>query len=329
MENNLIEVRNLSKSFVIASPLLGRNASRLHAVNDVSFDLRAGETLGLVGESGCGKSTVARLLMRLVDPDCGEIRFDGVDLARLSPKELRPFRKRMQMVFQDPFSSLNPRLRIGSAIGEALLIHKLAPRAQIRERVAALLETVGLKAEHMDRFPHEFSGGQRQRIGIARALAVQPEVIVADEPLSALDVSIQAQIVALFQDIQRRFGLTYLFISHDLSVVEHISDRVAVMYLGRLVELSSAEMLYEQPLHPYTEALLAAVPIPDPERRRPRQLLSGELPSPLALPPGCPFHPRCRYARALCREVMPSWEEKRPGHFAACHFSSGLENREV
>ena len=212
MENNLIEVRNLSKSFVIASPLLGRNASRLHAVNDVSFDLHAGETLGLVGESGCGKSTVARLLMRLVDPDCGEIRFDGVDLARLSPKELRPFRKRMQMVFQDPFSSLNPRLRIGSAIGEALLIHKLAPRAQIRERVAALLETVGLKAEHMDRFPHEFSGGQRQRIGIARALAVQPEVIVADEPLSALDVSIQAQIVALFQDIQRRFGLTYLFI---------------------------------------------------------------------------------------------------------------------
>ena len=321
MENNLIEVRNLSKSFVIASPLLGRNASRLHAVNDVSFDLRAGETLGLVGESGCGKSTVARLVMRLVDPDCGEIRFDGVDLARLGPKELRPFRKRMQMVFQDPFSSLNPRLRIGSAIGEALLIHRLVPRAQIREKVAALLETVGLKAEHMDRFPHEFSGGQRQRIGIARALAVQPEVIVADEPLSALDVSIQAQIVALFQDIQRRFGLTYLFISHDLSVVEHISDRVAVMYLGRLVELSSAEMLYGQPLHPYTEALLAAVPIPDPERRRPRQLLSGELPSPLNLPPGCPFHPRCRYARALCREVMPPWEEKRPGHFAACHFS--------
>ncbi|MBR5998457.1 MAG: ATP-binding cassette domain-containing protein, partial [Deltaproteobacteria bacterium] len=321
MENNLIEVRNLSKSFVIASPLLGRNASRLHAVNDVSFDLRAGETLGLVGESGCGKSTVARLLMRLVDPDCGEIRFDGVDLARLSPKELRPFRKRMQMVFQDPFSSLNPRLRIGSAIGEALLIHRLAPRSQVRERVAALLETVGLKAEHMDRFPHEFSGGQRQRIGIARALAVQPEVIVADEPLSALDVSIQAQIVALFQDIQRRFGLSYLFISHDLSVVEHISDQVAVMYLGRLVELSSAETLYGQPLHPYTEALLAAVPVPDPERRRPRQLLSGELPSPLSLPSGCPFHPRCRYARALCREVLPSWEEKRPGHFAACHFS--------
>ena len=329
MENNLIEVRNLSKSFVIASPLLGRNASRLHAVNDVSFDLRAGETLGLVGESGCGKSTVARLLMRLVDPDCGEIRFDSVDLARLSPKELRPFRKRMQMVFQDPFSSLNPRLRIGSAIGEALLIHRLAPRSQVRERVAALLETVGLKAEHMDRFPHEFSGGQRQRIGIARALAVQPEVIVADEPLSALDVSIQAQIVALFQDIQRRFGLSYLFISHDLSVVEHISDQVAVMYLGRLVELSSAETLYGQPLHPYTEALLAAVPVPDPERRRPRQLLSGELPSPLSLPSGCPFHPRCRYARTLCREVLPSWEEKRPGHFAACHFSAEVGKREI
>ncbi|MBN1142299.1 MAG: ABC transporter ATP-binding protein [Deltaproteobacteria bacterium] len=321
MDSPLLVVKNLSKSFAVSSgPLEGRKLS-LRAVDDVSFTLRQGETLGLVGESGCGKSTVARLLMRLLEPDRGQILFRGTDLTPLSPARLRPFRKQLQMVFQDPFSSLNPRLRIGSAIGEALSIHHLAPPAEIRDRVVKLLATVGLGEQHMDRYPHEFSGGQRQRIGIARALAVQPELIIADEPLSALDVSIQAQIVNLFQDIQKEFGLTYLFISHDLAVVEHISDRVAVMYLGRIVELAPSEELYRRPLHPYSEALLNAVPVPDPEERRQRPLLAGEIPSPLAPPPGCPFHPRCRYAQDCCRFDRPALEEKSPGHFAACHFS--------
>ncbi|NLC71821.1 MAG: ABC transporter ATP-binding protein [Desulfuromonadaceae bacterium] len=320
--DKLLEVKNLSKSFTVSShPLEGRKL-RLQAVDNVSFSLRRGETFGLVGESGCGKSTVARLLLRLIEPDHGEIIFGGTDLIPLSPARMRPFRKRLQMVFQDPFSSLNPRLRIGKAIGEALTIHSLAHPGQIRERVARLLATVGLGEEHMDRFPHEFSGGQRQRIGIARALAVEPELIVADEPLSALDVSIQAQIVNLFQDIQKEFGLTYLFISHDLSVIEHISDRVAVMYLGRIVELAGAESLYRHPRHPYSEALLNAVPVADPDRRRRRPPLAGEIPSPLAPPPGCPFHPRCRYQREICRREFPLLAEKSPGHFAACHFSS-------
>jgi len=320
--DNLLEIRNLSKSFTVTAHSLKGGRLRLQAVDNLSFSLRKGETLGLVGESGCGKSTVARLLLRLIEPDQGEILFDGTDLISLSPARLRPYRKRLQMVFQDPFSSLNPRLRIGSAIGEALAIHRLAPPGEIRDRVGRLLATVGLGAEHMDRFPHEFSGGQRQRIGIARALAVEPELIVADEPLSALDVSIQAQIVNLFQDIQKDFGLTYLFISHDLSVIEHISDRVGVMYLGRIVELAGAESLYRRPRHPYSESLLNAVPVADPQRRRERPLLRGEIPSPLAPPPGCPFHPRCRYAAEVCRRELPALEEKVPGHYAACHFSS-------
>jgi peptide/nickel transport system ATP-binding protein/oligopeptide transport system ATP-binding protein len=319
---NLLEVRGLSKSFTVATHPLTGGRSQLQAVDNVSFSLQRGETLGLVGESGCGKSTVARLLLRLIEPDHGQILFHGTDLAPLSPVAMRPFRKQLQMVFQDPFSSLNPRLRIGSAIGEALAIHHLAPPRTVRERVIRLLATVGLGEEHLDRFPHEFSGGQRQRIGIARALAVEPELIVADEPLSALDVSIQAQIVNLFQDIQKEFGLTYLFISHDLSVVEHISDRVAVMYLGRIVEMAGAESLYRHPRHPYSEALLNAVPVPDPQHRRERPLLAGEIPSPLDPPSGCPFHPRCRYAQDICRREPPPLEEKAPGHFAACHFSS-------
>ena len=337
----LLEVRNLRKSFSVTSGPLDGKKLRLQAVDGLSFTLAKGETLGLVGESGCGKSTAAKLLMRLFDADEGEACYQGVDILKLSRRQLRPYRRKIQMVFQDPFSSLNPRMRVGKIIAEALTIHKLAPADKIRSRVVDLLATVGLPEEYYDRFPHEFSGGQRQRIGIARALAVQPELIIADEPVSALDVSIQAQIVNLLQDIQDEFGLTYLFISHDLSVIEHISDRVAVMYLGKIVELASSETLYGRPLHPYTEALLNALPIPQPGATRHRRILSGEVPSPLAPPPGCHFHPRCPYARDICRVERPRLEEKAAGHLAACHFSGevgrhracpvegGSENKEI
>ncbi len=315
----LLEVRNLRKAFTVTGPLGGK-PQKLRAVDDVSFALRRGETLGLVGESGCGKSTTGKLILRLLEADDGEILVAGRDIRSLSRHQLRPLRRQMQMIFQDPYSSLNPRMRIGDIVGEPLRIHGLAKGAALRQEVLRLLGTVGLTAEHYGRYPHEFSGGQRQRIGIARALAVRPDLIIADEPVSALDLSIQAQVINLLRDIQQEFGLTYLFIAHDLSVIEHMSDRVAVMYLGRIVELAPAEELYRAPRHPYSEALLNAVPVPDPTRRR-RHPLKGEVPSPLSPPSGCHFHPRCPYARDICSEVYPPLQEHENGRLAACHFS--------
>ncbi len=317
----LLEVRNLCKTFSVSGGKLGGAARRLQAVDDLSFDLYPGETLGLVGESGCGKSTTGKLLLRLIDADSGSVRFQGEDLLKLPARKLRPLRREMQMIFQDPYSSLNPRLRVSQIVGEPLRIHGLAQGPELRIELVRLLRTVGLEEDHLERYPHEFSGGQRQRIGIARALAVRPKLIIADEPVSALDLSIQAQVVNLLQDIQEEFGLTYLFIAHDLSVIEHISDRVAVMYLGRIVELAPAELLYRQPRHPYTEALLGAVPIPDPTARRPYRPLKGEVPSPVDPPAGCSFHPRCPYAREVCAQQIPPLEDQGSGQLAACFFS--------
>jgi len=320
----LLQVRNLTKRFQLPAPP-GGSRQQLLAVDDVSFDIFAGETLGLGGESGCGKSTTGKLLLRLLDADAGEVCFQGRDLLRLSQAQMRPLRRQLQMIFQDPFSSLNPRLTAGAIVAEPLKIHGSPSAAELRSETERLFATVGLEPSHLDRYPHEFSGGQRQRIGIARALAVRPQLIVADEPVSALDVSIQAQVLNLLQDIQREFGLTYLFIAHDLAVVEHLCDRVAVMYLGRIVEIAPAGELYRRPRHPYTEALLDAVPVPVPGARKERLLLKGEVPSPLDPPPGCPFHPRCPYAIDLCRNTRPPLLSQNDGHLCACHRAAELD----
>lgn len=317
MSRNLIEVENLSKFFNLG------HGQTLKAVNNISFSIRKGETLGVVGESGCGKSTAGRTILRLYEPSAGSVRFDGKDIYKLSGSQLKSLRREMQMIFQDPYASLNPRMTIADIIGEALDIHKLAKtRAERKKRVEDLLDMVGLNPDHATRYPHEFSGGQRQRIGIARALAVEPKFIICDEPISALDVSIQAQVVNLLKELQDRLGLTYLFIAHDLSMVKHISDRVVVMYLGKMVELSSSEDLYANPLHPYTRALLSAIPVPDPdvEAQKERIVLEGELPSPIHPPSGCHFRTRCPLATEKCAAEVPEFTEVKTGHWAACHY---------
>ena len=322
MSEPLLRVVRLTKQFPLKGGLFGRQAGSVHAVDGVDFEIGHGETLGLVGESGCGKSTTGRCVLRLIEPSSGEIHFEGKDVRRLAADELRTLRRDIQIIFQDPYASLNPRMNVGATIGEALIIHRLTKtRRQLEERVVELLETVGLQADHMGRYPNEFSGGQRQRIGIARALAVEPKLIVCDEPVSALDVSIQAQIINLLEDLQQKFGLAYLFIAHDLSVVEHISRRVAVMYLGRIVETAAARDLYASPLHPYTEALLSAVPIPDPKVKRQRIRLAGEVPSPIHPPKGCHFHTRCPIAQfPKCSRETPALKQSADGHWVACHF---------
>ncbi|WP_119420043.1 ABC transporter ATP-binding protein [Desertibaculum subflavum] len=322
MNEPLLRVNNLVKNFSVRGGLLAREVDKVHAVDGVSFDLAAGETMGLVGESGCGKSTTGRCILRLIEPTAGEVWFEGKNVTGLGSNELRALARDMQIIFQDPYASLNPRMTVGAIIGEALTIHKLTKsRREFEDRIVELLETVGLHADHMRRFPHEFSGGQRQRIGIARALAVSPKLIVCDEPVSALDVSIQAQVINLLEDLQAKFSLTYIFIAHDLSVVEHISNRVAVMYLGRIVEIASSRDLYTNPLHPYTEALLSAVPIPDPEVKRQRIMLQGDVPSPIRPPSGCHFHTRCPIRQLpLCSTERPELKQATDGHWVACHL---------
>jgi len=317
---SVIEVEGLKKHFPIRRGLLRRVGGHVFAVDGVSFSIESGETLGLVGESGCGKSTLGRAVMRLIEPTAGTIRLAGEDITALSRKALRPYRRQMQIVFQDPFSSLNPRMTVGEIVGEPLKVHGIARGRAREERVAALFHRVGLRPAQMRNYPHEFSGGQRQRISIARALALEPRFIVADEPVSALDVSIQAQVINLLMDLQREQRLSYLFISHNLGVVEHISHRIAVMYLGRIVEYADKVALFTRPQHPYTEALLAAVPVPDPKARRDRPVAEGDVPSPVRPPSGCHFHPRCPYAEARCRVEPPLLKRGAAGHLVACHL---------
>jgi oligopeptide transport system ATP-binding protein len=323
----LLRAEHVKKYFPIRSGvLLQREVARVHAVDDVSIELRTGETLGLVGESGCGKSTLARCIARLYPLTAGSVVFEGQDISRLSRRQLRPVRRELQMVFQDPYASLNPRKRVGEILSEPLRIHRHGNRDEIKRRVRELLDLVGLSPEHINRYPHEFSGGQRQRIGVARALALHPKLVIADEPVSALDVSIRAQVINLLDDLQDELHLTYIFIAHDLGVVRHVSDRIAVMYLGKIVEVSPAEELYQRPVHPYTEALLSAVPIPDPDLsdRRVQIVLEGDVPSPIVPPSGCRFHPRCRYATKICAQQEPPLAEYGGGHMAACHHPLNL-----
>lgn len=320
-EKKLLEVNNLKKYFPVKAGVFRKTVAHVKAVDDVSFYINEGETLGLVGESGCGKSTTGATILRLLEATAGEVKFEGKDILSLNKKDMREIRREMQIIFQDPYASLNPRMTVADIVGEPLQIHKLAKNKKERnEKVEKLLDSVGLTTEQMNRYPHEFSGGQRQRIGVARALAVDPKLIIADEPVSALDVSIQAQVINILQDLQKEYGLTYLFIAHDLSVVKHISDRVAVMYLGKIVELTDKHSLYDNPLHPYTQSLLSAIPEPKPERKTDRIILEGDVPSPVNPPSGCSFHPRCPKAMDICSKVDPVFKEYGDGHFASCHL---------
>jgi oligopeptide transport system ATP-binding protein len=318
----LIEINNLKKYFPVKKGLFNTTPSYVKAVDGISFSINKGETLGLVGESGCGKTTAGRTIIKLYEPTGGEIIYNGTNIAKYSEKQMMPYRRKMQMIFQDPYASLNSRMTVGDIIGEPIDVHNLMGKQEAKERIQYLLERVGLNSEHANRYPHEFSGGQRQRIGIARALAVQPEFIICDEPISALDVSIQAQVVNMLEDLQNDMGLTYLFVAHDLSMVKHISTRIGVMYLGQMVELAESNELYAKPLHPYTQALLSAIPIPDPDQAaaKKRIVLEGEIPSPIDPPAGCRFRGRCKYATAKCAEITPELKEVAPGHQVACHL---------
>ncbi len=336
-DNILLDVKGLVKYFPVRKGVFRRTVAHVKAVDNVDMFIPEGETLGLVGESGCGKTTAGRSILRLIEPTAGDILFRSkklappgeeavaIDVAKVRRKELKALRREMQIIFQDPYSSLNPRMTVGAIVGEPLLVHGMAKGAEREDRVKALLAAVGLKPDHMKRYPHEFSGGQRQRIGVARALALDPQLIICDEPVSALDVSIQAQVINLLEDLQGEFGLTYLFIAHDLSVVRHISTRVAVMYLGKIAELAKTEELFTHPKHPYTEALMSAVPVPDPDWHVERILLEGDVPSPVAPPPGCYFHPRCRYAKDVCKTDEPEYRDLGNLHFSTCHFADTLD----
>ncbi len=320
MREVLLQVKNLKKHFPISSGILGKVKNHVKAVDDVSFDIYKGETLGLVGESGCGKSTTGRMLVNLLEPTSGEIIFNNEDITKANKKRIKELRKEIQIIFQDPYASLNPRMTIGDIIAEPIKVNKIADRNNVEKRVKELLECVGLASYHRNRYPHEFSGGQRQRVGIARALAVNPKLIVCDEPVSALDVSVQAQVLNLLDDLQKEFHLTYLFIAHGLNVVKHVSDRVGVMYLGRLVEIGKDSNLYGNPKHPYTQALLSAIPIPDPTKKSDRIILTGDVPSPINPPKGCSFHTRCNKCMQICKEVEPTMREFEDGHFVSCHL---------
>jgi oligopeptide transport system ATP-binding protein len=322
MRETLLQVRDLKKHFPITGGVLGKKVGDVKAVDGLSFEVRKGETLGLVGESGCGKSTTGRLLLRLLEPSEGSVLFENQEITSLSKEELRKLRREMQMVFQDPYASLNPRHTVEKILEEPLIVHGIGNKAERKKRVREILEVVGLSSYHAKRYPHQFSGGQRQRIGIARALMTKPKLIIADEPVSALDVSIQSQVLNLMEDLQNEFDLTYIFIAHDLGVVRHISDRVGVMYLGRIVELSTSEQIYQKPMHPYTEALLSAVPVPDPEERKETRLLEGDIPSPSNPPKGCAFHTRCHACMEVCKQERPELKEVEEGHFVACHLFS-------